>query len=259
MRKKKMETKDRIIVALDVDHPKKAIALVNNLSPYVGYFKIGLQMTYVMLSQIIVPENEEEAIENLRVIRELFGLVGNQLFWDTKLDDIPNTVIGASEALSKIGVAMFNVHASCGIPAMMGCVDKGGGAMVLAVTVLTSLGEDNVNLNFGLSDKAKAIQFARNAKLAGCAGVVCSAKELPIIKNQKDYPELTDIITVTPGIRPKWSVSHDQKRITTPAQAIKDGADYLVIGRAITSPPEEMTPVDAAKTIINEIDEAVSS
>ncbi len=129
--------------------------------------------------------------------------------------------------------------------------------MVLAVTVLTSLGEDNVNLNFGSSDKAKVIQFTRNAKLAGCAGVVCSAKELPVIKNQKDYPELIDIITVTPGIRPKWSVTNDQKRITTPAQAIKDGADYLVIGRAITNPPEGMTSVDAAKTIIDEINKVV--
>jgi len=246
-----MKAKDRIIVALDVDSPEKAISLVWALAPYVGCFKIGLQLTYVMLKQMIFPSNEKEAIENLKTIRQLFGSIGPQLFWDTKLDDIPNTVIGASRALAEMRVRMFNIHASCSIAAMMGAKENSGNALVLAVTVLTSLSEENAYLIFVAPSKAKVIQFARDAKLAGVDGIVCSPQELKILSQQK---ELSGLIKVTPDIQPNWSVAGDQKRITTPAQAIKDGADCLVIGRPITNPPEKIgSPVEAVKLIIEEI------
>lgn len=181
----------------------------------------------------------------------------------------------ASKAVSAIGVKMFNVHASAGMVAMIEAkknagytpypqhpelrgvddlVDHGDWQrpLVLAVTVLTSLEENNAHLIFGAPTKAKVLQFARDAKIAGCDGIVCSPQELEFLDN---HSELSGLFRVVPGIRPKWSVVGDQKRIMTPADAIKAGADYLVIGRPITDPPKEVgTPVDAVKRIIEEIE-----
>ena len=124
--------------------------------------------------------------------------------------------------------------------------------LVLAVTVLTSLGEYDTYLIFGAPSKAKVLQFARDAKIAGCDGIICSPQELEFLGN---YPELRGLLKVVPGIRPKWSVTGDQKRIMTPSDAIKAGADYLVIGRPITNPPKEVgSSVEAVKRIIEEIE-----
>jgi len=146
---------------------------------------------------------------------------------------------------------MFNVHASAGIEAMMSAVANKGQALVLAVTVLTSLEENNANLIFGGPSKARVLQFARDAKLAGCDGIICSPQELELLGKQK---ELGGLLKITPGVRPEWASAGDQKRIMTPAEAIKAGATALVIGRPITKPPTEIgSPVDAAKRIAEEI------
>ncbi len=256
-----MEAKDRIIVALDVSTPDEAIGLVEDLRPHVGCFKIGLQFITAMLGSIIVPslEGGQGAVYNLRRIRYLFECLKGNILWDGKFDDIPNTVGAASREVRKIGVKMFNVHASCGIKAMIKAVGAGKerAAIVLAVTVLTSLGEDNANLIFGGPSKAKVLQFARDAKLAGCDGVICSSQELEILGKQK---ELSDMIKVTPGIRPEWAKKKDdQSRKMTPAEAIMAGANYLVVGRPIRQPPESIgTPVDAAKKIAEEIETALA-
>ncbi len=236
-----MEAKDKIIVALDVDSLDKAKPLIKDLSPHVGYFKIGLEL----LTAVGAPQ----------VVSFVHSL-GGKVFFDGKFDDIPNTVGGAAKAVAKLGVAMFNVHASAGIEAMMAAVANKGSSLVLAVTVLTSLEENNAHLIFGGPSKAKVLQLTRDIKIAGCDGNICSPQELELLGKQQ---ELDGLIRVTPGIRPKWAQIGDQKRVMTPAEAVKAGADYLVIGRPITKPPMEIgSPVDAAKKIAEEIEQALN-
>lgn len=251
-----MEAKDRIIVALDVDSSKEALSLVQDLGPHVGCFKIGLQFINAILASIVAPKDQSKAIQNLVAIRELFYYLDGNILWDGKFDDIPNTVGGASQEVVKIGVKAFNLHASAGIKAMRVAVANKGSSMVFAVTVLTSLEENNAHLIFGGPSKAKVLQLARDAKLAGCDGIICSSQELEILGRQG---ELKDLLKVTPGIRPKWfKKKDDQSRKMTPGEAIKAGADFLVIGRPIRKPPEEIgSPVDAAKKIAEEIASAL--
>lgn len=232
----KMEVKDRIIVALDVDSLDKVKLLVESLAPYVGCFKVGLELL--------------TAVGASKVIEFIHSLDG-QVFYDGKFDDIPNTVGGAAKAVAELNVKMFNVHASAGIEAMMAAVANKGQSLVLAVTVLTSLEENNAHLIFGAPSKAKVLQLARDAKLAGCDGIICSPQELELLSKQK---ELDSLLKVTPGVRPGWAATGDQKRIMTPAEAIKAGATALVIGRSITKPPAEVgTSVDAVKLVLEEI------
>lgn len=247
-----MEPKDRIIVALDVDSPEEALSLVRDLSPYVGLFKIGLQFINAMLALMIAPKAETSAFSAVRTIRELFELLNGKIFWDGKFLDIPNTVAGASKEVGRIGVNMFNVHASGGINMMRAAVkNKAPGQKVLAVTVLTSFSKDNAHLTFGAPSGAKVIEFARWALIAGVDGLICSPQELEVLGGQK---ELDDLLRVTPGIRPAWAAKGDQSRIMTPADAVKAGADHLVIGRPIRKPPEEIGgSVEAAKKIADEI------
>jgi len=223
-------------VALDVDSLDKAISLVKSLAPYVGCFKVGLELLMAVGAPQVV---------------EFVHSLGGQVFLDGKLNDIPNTVGSAAKAVAWLNVKMFDVHASAGIEAMMAAVANKGQSLVLAVTVLTSLEENNAHLIFGAPSKAKVLQFARDAKLAGCDGIICSPQELELLGKQK---ELGSLLKVTPGVRPEWAAAGDQKRIMTPAEAIKAGANYLVIGRPITRPPAEIgSPVDAAKRIAEEI------
>ncbi len=189
-----------------------------------------------------------------RVVGFLHELAA-MVFLDGKFDDIPNTVGEAAQAASALGVEMFNVHASAGIEAMMAAVEHKGSAKVLAVTVLTSLEENNAHLIFGGPSKAKVLQLARDAKIAGVDGIICSPQELELLGKQK---ELAGLMKITPGVRPEWAAAGDQKRVMTPGDAILAGADALVIGRPLTKPPKEVgSPADAAKRIAEEITEAL--
>lgn len=236
------KAQDRIIVALDVGSLDQAEALVQELASHVGCFKVGLQL----LTAVGAPK-----------VVEFLHALGGKVFLDGKFDDIPNTVGEAAAAASSLGVAMFNVHASAGIEAMMAAVKNKGASQVLAVTVLTSLEENNAHLIFGAPSKAKVLQLARDAKLAGCDGIICSPQELELLGKQK---ELGSLLKVTPGVRPEWAAAGDQKRIMTPAEAIKAGATALVIGRPITKPPKEIGgSVEAAKRIAEEISAALST
>ncbi|MFA5386070.1 MAG: orotidine-5'-phosphate decarboxylase [Candidatus Paceibacterota bacterium] len=234
-----MEAKDRIIVALDVDSLEKAKPLVKSLAPHVGCFKAGLELLMAAGAPKIV---------------EFIHSLGGDVFLDGKFNDIPNTVGNSAKVVAGLGVEAFNVHASAGIEAMMAAVANKGESIVLAVTVLTSLEENNVYLIFGAPSKAKVLQLARDAKIAGCDGIICSPQELEFLGKQKG---IEGLMKVTPGVRPEWAAVGDQKRVMTPAEAIKAGANYLVIGRPITKPPAEIgTPIDAAKAIAKEIQDA---
>lgn len=235
-----MKGSDKIIVALDVSNLEGAKALVESLTPHVGCFKVGLElMTAVGGPQIV------------KFIHEL----GGRVFYDGKFNDIPNTMGAAAKAAAALGVSIFNVHASSGIEAMRAAVANKGESKVLAVTVLTSLEENNAHLIFGGPSKAKVLQFARDAMIAGCDGVICSPQELVLLGKQK---ELAGRLKITPGIRSTDAPPDDQKRTMTPAEAIQAGATALVIGRPITNPPAEVgSPVDAAMRIAEEIEQAL--
>jgi len=235
-----MEAKDRIVVALDVNSLEKVEGLVKSLAPYVGCFKVGLQLaTSVGGPQAV----------------GLIHSLGGQVFYDGKFCDISNTVGSAAKEVADLGVLMFNVHASAGIEAVKAAVANKGNSLVLGVTVLTSIGWEECISIFGDNPEVKALQFAQMLAKAGADGIICSPLELGIIGKK---PELADMLKVTPGIRPTWAVAGDQKRITTPAVAAKAGASHFVIGRPVTDPPPEIgTPVDAVKLIIDEIQTAL--
>lgn len=272
-----MDAKNRIIVALDVDNLDKAKSLVESLAPHVGCFKGGLEL----LTAVGAPK-----------VVEFVHSLGGQVFFDGKFKDIPNTVAGAARAVTRLGVKMFNVHCLGGIPMMKAAHDAAEAEwielerlkvfrgqepfqtkspLILGVTLLTSLNfDDMVNLGVwsgiclddeGLSEgqavakKRERVQqfvanLARSAQKAKLDGVISSPQEIKIIR-EKCGP---DFMIVTPGVRPEWAAAGDQKRIMTPAEAIKAGATALVIGRPITKPPVEIgTPADAAKKIAEEI------
>lgn len=229
-----IEAGNRIFVALDGMTAEQSIALADRIGHKVGGFKIGLELITSQKAGIVAEHLAKEGFE---------------LFWDGKWDDISNTVGKAAEAAQYWSPRMVNVHASAGMAAMRAAVANRGRAQVLAVTVLTSLKEDEAHLIFGAPSKAKVLQYARNAVLAGCDGIVCSPLELTFLA---DFPELENLIRVVPGIRPAGSSKGDQARVMTPGEAIKAGANYLVIGRPITA-PESGTPEEAVDQIVPEI------
>jgi len=201
-----MEAKERIIVALDVPSLEEALKLVEELHPYVGYFKVGLEL--------LTSEGPPKVVQ---AIKEK----GGKIFYDGKFKDIPNTVAGASKAVAKLGVDMFNVHASGGVEMMKAAVDNKGGSKVLAVTVLTSLSEEDAHSIYGAPSKGKVIEFARWAKIAGVDGLICSPQELQVLGRQK---KLDGLLRVTPGVRPNRASAGDQKRVMTPGETVKAGA-----------------------------------
>jgi|GEM_PF-7493 len=235
-----MLAKDRIIVALDVDSLDKAEALVRELSPHVGYFKIGLELITLGLADEVI---------------KLVHSFGAKVFYDGKFPDIPTTVGRAARAVASKGVAMFNVHASADTASMAAAAKNKGSSTALAVTVLTSMDNKRCRHNFGASVNRKVVQFAHDALDAGMDGVICSSKELVLLGK---YKELDGLIRVTPGVRPLWAPSNDQKRAMTPDEAIMSGATILVVGRPITDPPKDIgTSVDAAKLILKEVEDAL--
>jgi len=217
--------KESLIIALDFPELGPARELARALAGEVGMLKVGLELFNA---------------EGPRAIRELREL-GASVFYDAKLCDIPNTVAGAAAAAGRLGVGMLNVHAFGG-KAMMAAAKEAAaqGAqqagfpapLVIGVTVLTSLGDREVEEEIGLRDSAgeAALRLAALAKEAGLEGVVCSVHEVSEVKRACGK----DFIAVTPGIRPVGAGRGDQRRVATPAEAWAQGADYLVIGRPVT-------------------------
>lgn len=231
----------KLVLALDVEDINEAKKLVDELSPYIATFKVGLQLFCGYGLEIVNYIKEKNA----------------DFFLDVKLHDIPNTVEKASYNVVKNGANFFNIHATGGIE-MMKAAKKGAveaaikygkkKPLVLAVTILTSINQDVLSNELSNTKTIEefVIQLAKNAKIAGLDGVVASAKELKAIKKELG----DDFIVLTPGIRPKWSATDDQQRIATPKSAIEDGADYIVLGRAITKAQDK---IEAIKKIYEEI------
>lgn len=235
----KEEIKKRLVLALDVEDIEEAKNLVDILSPYIGTFKVGLQLFCGYGLEIINYIKQKNA----------------DFFLDVKLHDIPNTVEKASYNVIKNGANFFNVHATGGIE-MMKAARRGADAasngkkpIILAVTVLTSINDEVLKeeLANNLTSADLVVKLAKNAKAAGMDGVVASAKELKLIKKELGG----DFLVLTPGIRPNWSAKDDQKRIATPSSAINDGADFIVLGRAVTKADNK---IEAIEKIYEEIE-----
>jgi orotidine-5'-phosphate decarboxylase len=248
-----MKGKDRIIVALDVDTIEAALAHVLQLRDHVGLFKIGLELIFTILVQLLTPKSFKQAARNLQQARELFTALSDRIMLDGKFKDIPNTMAGAARAAHMLGVKMFTVHASASQAGMAAAVDAAPGTGVIAVTVLTSMDEDTSREVYGTGSGEGVLRFARLAVRAKATHLVCSPQDLPAL--QAD-PDLAALVKITPGVRSATADAGDQARIATPAQAVKSGATYVVVGREITRPKGE-TSVQAAQRIAAAIDEAL--
>ncbi|MBT5459941.1 MAG: orotidine-5'-phosphate decarboxylase, partial [Rhodospirillaceae bacterium] len=174
-----------------------------------------------------------------------------RIFLDLKLHDIPNTVAGAVRAVSGLGCFLLTIHASGGgdmIRAAVGARGDSTDLSIVAVTVLTSLGEaDMASIGQSLPIADQVLRLGRLAKESGANGVVCSPHEVAALRGALG----PDFTLVVPGVRPSWASADDQKRVMTPAEAVRAGADYLVIGRPITQSDD---PAAAARRIADEIE-----
>jgi orotidine-5'-phosphate decarboxylase len=235
MRPSTIAPKDRLIVALDLPGVEPAQAMIARLGDSVTFYKIGYQLAYA---------------GGLSLVRELRA-ADKKVFVDLKLHDIGNTVARGVESISSLGATFLTVHAYP--QTMQAAVEARGasGLKILAVTVLTSYNEadlEEAGYRFNIADLVAA--RARQAKALGVDGLVCSPEEASALRAiVGDRMSL-----VTPGIRPAGSSSGDQKRIMTPSRAIAAGADYLVVGRPIV---EAADPKAAAEAIHAEIAQAL--
>lgn len=209
----------KVIVALDFATQKNALALVDRLDPKICRLKVGKE-----LFTIAGPALVEQLLER-----------GFDVFLDLKFHDIPKTVASACKAAAKLGVWMVNVHAIGGRRMMEAARevldDAPNRPKLIAVTVLTSMGREDLNeLGIPGEPQDTVLRLARLAHESRLDGVVCSAQEAPLLRQELG----TDFCLVTPGIRPANTSQDDQVRIVTPSEAIRLGSDYLVIGRPIT-------------------------
>src|SRR5262245_44683589 len=236
----KQTPKDRLVVALDVPDRAAALRLVEKLSGVVGMFKIGSQLF---------------TAEGPGLVRDIVK-AGERVFLDLKFHDIPNTVAGAVESAARLGVSIVNVHTLGGTEMMRAAAHAVGDRgllwitrpAVLGVTVLTSMDKSDL-ADVGISSdlRTEVVRLATLARDSGLDGIVASPQEIRLIR---ECITAENFIILTPGIRPAWSAKRDQKRIAAPADAIRDGADFIVIGRAITGSSDVRS---AAQRIIDEI------
>jgi len=233
--------KNKLIVALDFPTFAEAQRCVLACGDEVVYYKVGMELYYSAGNEIISFLKEHK----------------KQIFLDLKLQDIPNTVARTMRVLTRLGVDMINVHATGGLKMMqearqsvheqaqtLGMVPP----KLIAVTVLTSMDETQfAALNYKTTVPQQVISLARLAQQAGLDGVVASAQEATQIRQACGQ----DFLIVTPGVRPAGAATQDQSRITTPAQAITNGANHIVVGRPITQAADPQAAAQAIQQEIN--------
>lgn len=229
--------KDKIIIALDVDTIKEEERLVSLLSPYIRIFKVGMELFYSCGPKAI----------------DVIKKYDREIFLDLKFHDIPNTVAASSKVAARLGVVMFNIHIQGGSDMMKAAVEGAGEEaerlgidrpMVLGVTVLTSM-DANLLYQIGVNKSlgAQVLDLAMLAKKSGLDGVVASPRETRILRENIG----NGFLIVTPGIRPEGSEKGDQKRTAAPEEAIKLGADYIVVGRPITKAKDPIKVIEGIK------------
>lgn len=229
------QARERLIVALDAPSAASALALVDRLENSCQWFKVGLEL-FSAVGPTIVSELTRR---------------GYSVFLDLKFHDIPNTVAGAVRSTAGLGARMMTVHAAGG-PAMLGAAQAALEGMadapqLLAVTVLTSMDAGQLKaIGIDVAPAAQVERLARVGLESGIHGFVCSPEEVSALRALAG-PEATLVI---PGIRPAGAAVGDQKRIATPAEALREGASYLVVGRPITQAED---PAEAARRILDEM------
>ena len=233
---------DRLVVALDVPSATAAIEMAGRLAGRAGLFKVGLEL-FCAAGPGVVPEIAD----------------AGRVFLDLKLHDIPNTVAGAVRSLVPLAPAMLTVHAAGG-PAMMRAASEAAGdaaarlgvapPRLVAVTVLTAL-DDEAFRQAGFTGTIgdTVLRLAHLAAGAGLDGVVASAGETPALRREMG----PDFLIITPGIRPRGAAAGDQRRLFSPAAAVRAGASHLVVGRPVTGAPD---PARAAQDILEEMAKA---
>jgi orotidine-5'-phosphate decarboxylase len=236
--------KSKIIVALDVATKKEALAIVEQLKDRVAYFMVGLELINSVGYGIV------------QKITEL----GGKVFLDLKFFDIPSTVASASASITRLGVSAFDVHALGGIKMMDAARSASTAAakesgvdrpLIFAVTVLSSVNQETFNheLYFAGDIEGYVLHLAKIAQQGNMDGAIVSSFEARAIK-----VAIPDLKVVVAGIRPDWTDQKDQSRVVSPQKAIRDGADYLVLGRALTHPPKEIgSPAEALRLIEEEM------
>ena len=223
-----------VIIALDFKNREEVMVFLDQFTEPV-YVKVGMELYYA---------------EGPSIVREIKAL-GHKVFLDLKFHDIPNTVMGAVRSALKLDVDMMNLHAMGGGEMMRSAMEamKHGEvkALMIAVTILTSMNEDTLKneLHVELPLDEEVLSLAEMTKASGLQGVVCSALEVPRLKEKLGK----NFLTITPGIRPADNAPGDQKRVVTPSMARELGSDYIVVGRPITKAEH---PYDAYKKIRNE-------
>lgn len=241
-----INARDRLIVALDVERADEARGLVAELEEFAGAFKVGLQLF---------------TSAGPSFVRELCD-AGIKVFLDLKFHDIPNTAAKAGVEAARNGIWMFNVHASGGNEMMHAVVSEVGAfcekqsidrPKIIGVTVLTSSNQETLK-QAGINDlpSEQVMRLVRLAKGSGLDGVVASPQESQLIRAELG----SEFTVVTPGVRPINASNDDQRRVMTPSDAIRAGADHLVIGRPITASNDR---VAAAQEILQEIKTAVNA
>jgi len=219
------------MVALDMDEGDEAVRLAGEIGQDVAALKVG--------SQLFTRYGPE-------LVRQITGS-GARVFLDLKYHDIPNTVAKAVRGAEKMGVSWFTVHASGGSEMIRAAKDEAGDAGVLAVTVLTSLDRSAMGqIGWAGDVRDQVVRLASMAREAGADGIVCSALEVGALRSVLD----DGCALVTPGIRPAGASTDDQARVATPASAVAQGADYLVVGRPIVKAPDRK---EAVRLILEEM------
>jgi len=231
------EARQRIIFALDVPDTESAVGWIDRLGDRVGMYKIGKQLFTAAGPSIITRVRDR----------------GGRVFLDLKYHDIPNTVAAAVVEGARHGVTLVNLHALGGYEMMARSVeairrvDPGGRTKLIAVTILTSSTDETLReVGIDRPVEEMVVRLAALAQRAGIDGVVASPRETPQIREVCG----SGFLIVTPGVRPLFSATDDQKRVMTPAEAIAAGSDYLVIGRPIAAHPD---PLSAVELIVDEM------
>jgi len=226
----------KLCIALDLPKKKENIKLAKELKDFDIWLKVGLR-SYI--------RDGKDFIKELKDINENF-----KIFLDLKLYDIPNTMADAAEEIAKIGIDMFNIHASAGESAMREVVKRvksiPNPPIILAVTVLTSFDNESFKKIYNADIKKKALEFAKMAYENSLDGVVCSVYESKLIKNNTSK----DFLTLTPGIRPFKEESNDQKRVADLKAAKENLSDFIVVGRPVY---KAKNPKEVVKKILTNI------
>lgn len=229
---------ERIIVAADVPDLPAFTKLIDALSGQCQIVKVGLELITAVGGPLVVSVAHN---------------AGLKVMYDGKFHDIPATMAQASHQVAEMGVQMFTIHASCGPEGIKASAQQAGSSEVIGVTVLTSLDEEESRHVYHIGPDMKVLNFVQDLMHCDVTSVVCSPKEIELLRKRIPDDKLQ---LITPGIRPAWADTNDQKRVMTPTDALRAGVDRMVIGRPITQ--YAGGPAEGWKRVLDEVQQALT-